>query len=437
MIAIAFEKGSHRFEWDHKRADGEVFPVEVLLTAVHEGEKTILHVVWRDITERKRLEQDLRHAQKMEAIGKLAGGVAHDFNNILVAILGYAELLDQELAGQSAARQQVREIRRAADRAAELTAQLLAFSRKQVLQPEVVDLNAAVRELGGMLKRLIGEHIEIVFDYCEGQLCVKVDPGQVEQVVLNIAANARDAMAEGGTLTLRTGGVRVVESDGLDLPAGDYASLRIADTGVGMSAEAATRAFDPFFTTKGRGRGTGLGLASVYGVVKQSGGDVRISSEVDQGTAVELLLPRTDEAPAAVSHPADKHAPARRGEGTILVAEDEPVVAELVQELLNRQGYRVRRACNGREALELARAEGFEFDLLLTDVIMPGMSGPELVRQLTRERPELPVLFLSGYTDDALSDHGFRMEEVDLLRKPFAPDELLARVERALGGRTE
>jgi PAS domain S-box-containing protein len=433
MMAIAFEWGSHRFEWDHRRADGEVFPVEVLLTAVPEGDKFILHVVWRDITDRKRLEEELRHAQKMEAIGQLAGGIAHDFNNLLVVIVGYADLLAARAEERPELQQHLREIHRAADRATTLTAQLLAFSRKQVLKPEVIDLNVVLAELGQMLRRLIGEHIRVAFQCRDGSVFVKADPGQIEQVILNIATNSRDAMPEGGTLTIGTSRVRLDETDSLGLPPGDYAALRITDTGVGMSAEAAMRAFDPFFTTKERGRGTGLGLASVYGIVKQSGGDVRISSRVNAGTTVEVLLPWTDEHPALDARSAPPRAARHHGEGTVLVAEDEPAVAGLIRRVLLQQGYRVREACNGAEALKLAEKERFRFDLLLTDVVMPVMSGPELVRRLRETRPDLPVLFMSGYTDDALAEHGFKMEDVDLLRKPFSPAQLVARVREFLG----
>lgn len=436
MIATAFEKGSHRFEWDHRRADGEVFPVEVLLTAVPEGERFLLHVVWRDITERKRLEKELRHAQKMEAIGKLAGGIAHDFNNILVALIGYADLLALQLEQGSEARQYVDEIQRAAERAAELTSRLLAFSRKQDLAPEVIDLNDALRNLDTMLRRLIGEDIRIVLEGSTEPLFVKVDPGQVEQVVLNIAANARDAMPDGGTLTLQLARVGVGAIGGIELGEGGYTSIRITDTGVGMSSEAASRAFDPFFTTKERGRGTGLGLASVYGIVKQSGGDVRISSRVGVGTTVEVFLPLTDERPPPTSTApprAPSEEPHARFDETVLVVEDDTAVAGLIRNVLVRKGYKVLEARNGLEALQLAVDETLRLDLLVTDVVMPVMSGPELVARLGKKRPTLAVLFVSGYTDDALAEHGFQPADVDLLRKPFTAGQLAERVRERLG----
>jgi PAS domain S-box-containing protein len=425
MIAIAFEQGSHRFEWQHRRADGEVFPVEVLLTAVPQDGRSILHVVWRDITERKRLEQELRHAQKMEAVGKLAGGIAHDFNNLLVAIIGYAGLLREKLEGQPELQQQAEEIHRAADRAATLTAQLLAFSRKQDLMPEVIDLDAVVRDLQLILQRLLGEQIEVVREPNGGPVFVKADLAQVEQVVLNIAGNARDAMPDGGTLTIGTRRV------------GRNAVLSIADTGAGMDEATVARAFDPFFTTKERGRGTGLGLASVYGIVKQSGGDVRIHSRPGEGTRVEVLLPCTGERPPQPAAPPEPAPQPTETEGSILVAEDEPIVAGLVRAVLSQVGYSVTLAANGAEALELAESEPGGFDLLLTDVIMPTMSGPELVRRLHERRPELRVLFMSGYTEDVLVEHGFRIEEVDMLRKPFSREQLLSRVRQLLESRPD
>lgn len=432
IMAEAFEQGSRRFEWTHRRANGELFPVEVLLTAVSEGERQLLHVVWRDITERKRLENELRHAQKMEAIGKLAGGIAHDFNNILVALIGYADLVALKLEDGSEAKRYVGEIQRAAERAAALTSQLLAFSRKQDLAPEVIDLNVNLRSLDTMLQRLIGEDIQVVLELREEPLFLKVDPGQVEQVVLNIAANSRDAMPEGGTLTLRTDQVDAGAIGGAELLPGEYVSLQITDTGVGMAPEVASRAFDPFFTTKDRGRGTGLGLASVYGIVKQSGGEVRIISEVGEGTSVEVFLPLTSErAPVEEPRPrkpAASSAPRERFEETVLLVEDDRAVAGLVRNVLLREGYRVLEAQNGAEALQLVGNTGLRLDLLLTDVVMPVMSGPELVARLAEKRPELPVLFVSGYTDDALAEHGFRIGEVELLRKPFSPRLLTERV---------
>ncbi len=428
MMALSFARGSHRFEWNHQRADGEVFPVEVLLTSVPLANRNVLHVVWREITERKRLEEELRHAQKMEAVGKLAGGIAHDFNNILVAIMGYADIIKEEVADRPELVEDAGEIIRASERAAKLTAQLLAFSRKQDLKPEVVDLDILVSNLTGMIRRLIGEDIEMVLDSADVPLPVKVDPGQLEQVILNVAANARDAMADGGTLTIRTTRGAKLGTKGVDLPAGRYVSLKFTDTGSGMGSEVIARAFEPFFTTKERGRGTGLGLSSVYGIVKQSGGDVRIVSHEGHGTTLEILLPESTEQISGTLTPEAESQAGTPGNELILVVEDDTAAGRLITRTLEREGYRVIVAQHGDEALALAEQNGWSFDMVLTDVIMPIMNGPVLVARLRRNLPDLPALFMSGYTDDVLERQGFSIEDVDLLRKPFSPDRLLSRV---------
>jgi len=422
MMAMAFERGSHRFEWDHLRADGEVFPVEVLLTAVPREGGHALHTVWRDITDRKRLENELRHAHKMEAVGQLAGGIAHDFNNQLVGILGYAELLASELEDRPDLLEYVLEIDRAGTRAASLVRQLLVFSHKEVSQPVVVDLDATVGGLMGMLRRLIGEDVELVLKGSHQQLLVKIDPGEVEQIVLNLAVNARDAMPQGGTLTLALS--RCAEEPG------EIARLEITDTGVGMNPETQARAFDPFFSTKGLGRGTGLGLSTVYGLVTQAGGEITARSELGRGATFEIVLPlageRLDEVPAP-SAPTGE--PPRR-EGHILVVEDEPIVARLTREVLGAAGYRISERRNGKEALELLRRQ--EFDLVLSDVIMSEMSGPEMVKELQASGRSQRVLFMSGYMDDRLVAHGFDPESVPVLRKPFTASDLLESVRVAL-----
>ncbi len=436
MMALAFARGSHRFEWNHQRADGEVFPVEVLLTSVPLRNRNVLHVVWREITERKRLEEELRHAQKMEAVGKLAGGIAHDFNNILVAIMGYADIIREEVAGQPELVEDAGEIIRASEKAAKLTSQLLAFSRKQDLKPEVVDLDILVANLTGMIRRLIGEDIEMVLDSAGVPLPVKVDPGQLEQVILNVVANARDAMADGGTLTIRTTRGAKLGTNGVDLPAGRYISLKFTDTGSGMDSEVIARAFEPFFTTKERGRGTGLGLSSVYGIVKQSGGDVRIVSHEGHGTTLEILLPESTEPLSGPLTPETESHAGTPGNELILVVEDDTSAGRLITRTLEREGYRVLVAQHGDEALALAEQNGWSFDMVLTDVIMPIMNGPVLVARLRRNMPDLPALFMSGYTDDVLERQGFSIEDVDLLRKPFSPDRLLSRVRTFLRRRT-
>jgi nitrogen-specific signal transduction histidine kinase/ActR/RegA family two-component response regulator len=405
-----------------------VFPVEVLLTSVPLAGRDVLHVTWREISERKRLEEELRHAQKMEAVGKLAGGIAHDFNNLLVAIMGYAELIKSGVADQPLLVEDAEEIIRASEKAATLTAQLLAFSRKQDLKPEIIDLELVVERLTGMIRRLIGEDIEMVLDSAGVPLPVKVDPGQLEQVILNVVSNARDAMPDGGTLTIRTTrGIKPV-SGGVDLPSGRYVSLRFTDTGSGMDSEVIARAFEPFFTTKERGRGTGLGLASVYGIVKQSGGDVRIVSHKGHGTTLEILLPEST-APLSDVPEAEPDLPHESAGGErILVVEDDLAAGRLITRTLEKEGYQVAIAHSGAEALALAEKSDWSFDMVLTDVIMPVMNGPELVARLRRKQPRLDALFMSGYTDDVLARQGFSLEDVDLIRKPFSPDRLTGRV---------
>ena len=435
MITQAFEKGSHRFEWDHRRADGEVFPVEVLLTVVPQGERMILHCVWRDITERKELEHQLRQSQKMEAIGQLAGGIAHDFNNLLVAILGNAELLEGELDGQEDLQEFAEQIHEAADRAAALTRQLLAFSRKQILQPKVFDLNAAVEDLRAFLSRLIGENLRLVTRLHGNEVKVKVDPGKLDQVVVNLVTNARDAMPEGGEILIETVELTIgKEGDEvtLDLPPGRYARLTVRDTGTGMSEETVKKAFDPFFTTKDVGAGTGLGLSTAYGIVKQSRGDMSLRSEVGRGTEIQVFLPVVEEQiDRAVSRREEGDVPVGDGE-TILVVEDEPAVSTLVARVLSQHGYRILMAENGREALERYREHDGEVDLLLTDVVMPELGGPELVEALHAAGAEPRVIFASGYLDGARA----RLESLDpdavILKKPFSPGTLLRRVREML-----
>ncbi len=428
MMAIAFAEGSHRFEWMHQRADGEVFPVEVLLTSVPAGDTILLHTVWREITERKRLEKALRHAQKMEAVGKLAGGIAHDFNNILLTILGYAGLLKTRLIDRPALVWDADEILKAGERAVKLTEQLLAFSRKQDLQPVVLDLTALVTRLTGVIGRLIGEDVEVVVQCAEGPLPIKVDPGQLEQVVLNVVANARDAMARGGVLTIRTarpvGASPVTGSQ----PGDRCIALTFSDTGSGMSSEVVARAFEPFFTTKERGRGTGLGLASVYGIVKQSGGDVRLQSREGHGTTVEILFPESPEAVQPSDHAPTGPEPTRSRGERVLVVEDDAAAARLILRTLEHEGYRAVVARSGREALQLAERLDWNCDMILSDVIMPGMSGPELVLELRAKMPEVSVLYMSGYTDDVLARHGIAAADAELIRKPFTPEQLVRRV---------
>ena len=435
MISIAFEQGSHRFEWDHKRGDGEVFPVEVLLTAVEEPGRQTLHVVWRDITERKRLEEELRQALKMEAIGKLTGGIAHDFNNLLVAVLGHADLLREMLTDWPQATDHVNEISDAGNRAADLVRQLLAFGRRQQLLPSALDLNGLTRDLLRLIERLIGEDVTLVLDLTADPIPIKADNSQLSQVLLNLAANSRDAMPDGGQLTIETRRVdahRARKRLGQELPEGEYAALSVTDTGCGMDSATADRAFDPFFTTKATGEGSGMGLATVYGIVKQSGGVIGLRSAVGHGTRVEILLPLTTDPIPARAPRLDSSSDLDRGNELILVVEDEEVVAKLILRALESRGYRVLTCETGVEGLEAYLEQHDEIDLVLTDVIMPRMSGPRLVAELRKREYEPRVLFMSGYTDESLDGLHEMGEEVEVVEKPFDGSTIAHRVRQAL-----
>jgi signal transduction histidine kinase/ActR/RegA family two-component response regulator len=377
---------------------------------------------------RAALEDQLRQSQKMEAIGRLAGGLAHDFNNLLTAILGHVSLALRGRDDPARLRRRLLEIERASERASGLTQQLLAFSRKQVLQPRVVDLNASVRDMEGLLRQLIGKDVELAVDLAAGPLAVYADPTQLQQVVMNLAVNARDAMPLGGRLSIRTGELAASEARGPDVREGRLVSLVVSDTGVGMDAETRQHAFEPFFTTKAPGRGTGLGLATVYGIVTQSGGTVSVDTEPGQGATFRILLPAADQ-PAAASPPAPTRVPG--GRETILLVEDEDLLRTMTVEVLAELGYTVLEAESGRAALRRS-AEASTIHLVLSDVVMPEMGGREAWLHVSREHPEARVLFMSGYTDDAVVRHGVREADVSLLNKPFTPDELARRVRDVL-----
>lgn len=387
-----------------------------------------------DVTERQRLHAQLLQSQKMEAIGRLAGGIAHDFNNLLTVIFGYSELLLAALAEDDPRREDLGEIRRAAASAAALTRQLLAFSRRQILQPVVLDLNATILNLEGMLQRLIGEDVPIELRLGPGLGCVHADPTQIEQVIMNLAANARDAMPNGGNLTIETSDVALSEADirarGWGSP-GAYVRLRISDTGEGMTPDVRARVFEPFFTTKEMGKGTGLGLSTVYGIVKQSGGFIAVESAPGQGTAFLIDFPLVEQCVADIANPQMAET-ATRGAETVLLVEDDEHVRDLTRRALERHGYRVLTASNADEALGLAMKHRDSIRLLLTDVVMPGLSGSELADRLLSNCPGLKVLYTSGYTEDAIVHHGVLRKGVSFLPKPFAPDTLTREVRRVL-----
>jgi signal transduction histidine kinase/ActR/RegA family two-component response regulator len=386
----------------------------------------------REIAERRQAEERLRQSQKMEAVGRLAGGVAHDFNNLLTVIDGYCELSMAKLDRPQVLRKSLGEIQKASLRAGALTRQLLAFSRKQVLQPRVLHLNEVVLGMATMLRRLIGEDIELSTNFDASLGRVRADPGQIEQVIMNMAVNARDAMPRGGKLTISTTNVGIDQKSQFrnrTLEPGSYAMLAISDNGVGMSEQVRGHLFEPFFTTKGVGKGTGLGLATCYGIICQSGGDIRVYSEPNSGTTFKIYLPRTDAAPEAAVILEPEVLP--KGSESILVVEDERAVRELAVIILRERGYQVREACNAIEALELIKKSG-AFDLVLTDVIMPQMSGKELCDQIKSRDPAARILLMSGYTDDALAHHGVLDEGLSFLEKPFSPSRLARKVREVL-----
>jgi two-component system, cell cycle sensor histidine kinase and response regulator CckA len=389
-----------------------------------------------DISERKRSElalreseEQLRQAQKMEAIGRLAGGVAHDFNNLLTAIGGYSSLALLELALDDPRREYLEEIQRAGERGASLTKQLLASGRKQVLSPKLLDLNALVDDLTSLLRRVIGEDVELDWRRASAPAVVFADAGQLEQIIINLAVNARDAMPEGGILSLASSSM-LLEAGDASAPEGRYVRLRVSDTGHGMDEETMARMFEPFFTTKDPGKGTGLGLSTVYGIVQQLSGAIRARSAPGRGTRFEIYLPERERG-ALSEHPESSAVPASGGTETVLLVEDESQVRKLVYEVLQSRGYRVLAAKDALEAIPLEEDFPGRIELLITDLVMPGMSGRELAQHLSATRPETKVLFISGYTDDALLRHGATTPGTGFLQKPFALEDLLLRV-RAL-----
>jgi len=387
----------------------------------------------RDVTERRSLERQLLQAQKMEAVGRLAGGIAHDFNNILTAIFGYADLLTEEFPAGSPARQDLEEIRKAATRASALTRQLLAFSRQQVLAPMVLSVNDLVDDVDKMLRRLVGEDVELRLNLARDAGNVRADSGQLQQVIMNLVVNARDAMPTGGKLVIETADAELTEQYAEMHQAvipGRYVMLAVSDTGVGMDAQTKARIFEPFFTTKEKGKGTGLGLSTVYGIVKQSGGYVWVYSEPGHGTTFKLYLPRVDA-------PAEPQAPPREtatltGTETILLAEDDEILRPLTKGLLTKLGYTVLDAKSAEQALAVAGARQGPIHLLVADVVMPGASGRELARRLAQSRPETRVLYVSGYTDDAIVHHGMLDPGLKFLQKPFTPAALARKVREVL-----
>ena len=412
-------------------AEGDPAILDFSITVVDVGTDRLVLAIGHDRTQERSLESQLRHSQRMEAVGRLAGGIAHDFNNLLTAILGYAQLASADLAPADPRAAEIAEITRAAERASDLTRQLLAFSRRQVVSPRVFPVNELVATLERMLARLIGEDIRLVIELDETAGNVRADVGQMEQVLVNLAVNARDAMPSGGDLMIRTSAQRFRTARGR-LPAGRYVRVEVRDTGTGMTPDVRSRVFEPFFTTKAAGKGTGLGLATVYGIVEQHNGFIDVDSEPARGTRFTILLPSVSAEPAPL--PSREGGSAAEGSETILLVEDDDAVRHLSRRFLERRGYRVIEASSPLQALAIVDDLREDVDLLLTDVIMPGMSGRELADRL-RELHGLPVLFVSGYTDDAIIHTGVLEAGTHFLAKPFTAEQLATRVREILDDR--
>jgi PAS domain S-box-containing protein len=439
-----FEKGvGPRVEYRFQRKDGDWRVLESTRSPVRNdrGEIEKVIIVSRDITERKQAEEllrrrdeQLRHSQKMEAVGRLSGGIAHDFNNLLGVIIGYSESIEHRVAANDPLRKSAEEIRKAGERAASLTHQLLAFSRQQVLQPQILDLNALVNDMGKMLTRLIGMHIELTTNLATELGQVKAEQSQIEQVIVNLVVNARDAMPEGGQLLIETSNLDVNEnlaSSLTFLQPGPYVLLTVTDTGIGMDANTRRHIFEPFFTTKGPGKGTGLGLATVYGVAKQSGGGVTVESEPGKGSTFKIFLPQTQESAVAPS-PDETIAKGSMGTGTILLAEDEEALLKLTAERLTECGYTVLPARDGIHALEIARSFNEPIHLLLTDIMMPRMGGLSLARSMSELRPGIRVVFMTGHAERESSYREAIRSGAESIQKPFSHEKLIRLVRQML-----
>jgi PAS domain S-box-containing protein len=418
------------------RKDGSLVDISILAAPLlgADGEPRGSMAIVADISDRKRMEQQLLQAQKMEGIGRLAGGVAHDFNNLLTAMIGFMEMAQTQVRQDATAAGWLQQARVAAERAADLTGQLLAFARKQVIEPRVLDLNELIRDVNRLLERLLGEDIEIATRLVSNLGHVKADPTQIEQVLINLAVNARDAMPRGGKLIIETQNIRLGAEDVRRydfLTPGDYALIAVSDNGAGIPRDVLPHVFEPFFTTKEQGKGTGLGLATCYGIVKQSGGHIWVYSEEGIGTTFKVCLPCVADAATNAEEPQDPDA-GRAGGETILLVEDEELVRSVAAHALRSKGYAVLEAANGPDALALIEREGVRMDLLVTDVVMPRMSGPDLAARLEDRLPGLKVLYTSGYTGAAIVEHGVLHEGLSFLQKPFTPSSLAAKVREVL-----
>jgi len=429
------------FETRFRRKDGATFPVEVSVSATNWAGQQLVFCICRDISERKRaeeenkkLEQQLVQAQKLEAVGRLAGGVAHDFNNMLGVILGHAEIALKETGPADPRYEDLQEILKAADRSAALTRQLLAFARKQTVSPRVLDLNETVASMLKMLRRLIGEDIELLWSPGHDLWPVKIDPSQIDQMLANLAVNARDAIGGVGRVTIATANATLTREsyrDGQTIPPGDYVVLTVSDTGTGMAEDVLDHIFEPFYTTKEVGKGTGLGLSTVFGIVKQNNGFVEVRSAADTGTIFQIYLPKCSTGTVELDGGMESSKPPR-GDETVLIVEDEPAILKLGATILERQGYNVLTAATPAQAIQTVAEQGDAIQLLITDVVMPEMNGRDLVRRVREVKPDLKCLYISGYTADAIAHHGVLEEGVRFLQKPFSILELATRVRQVL-----
>ena len=433
MMRMAFEKGSHFFEWTHRRADGTDFPATVLLSRLDSGGQQLLQATVRDMTEQRRLQDQFRQAQKMEAIGRLAGGVAHDFNNQLMGIMGYAELCREQIGPGHPIGEWIDEITRIVQRSAEITRQLLTFARKQTSDPKITNLNDVVADILKLLRRLIGEGVRL--DWLPGAdlRAVRVDSAQVDQILANLCLNARDAISDSGAITLETGNI-VIDSDDCvkyaDACPGAYVFLSVSDNGIGMSLETQSHIFEPFFTTKGVGKGTGLGLSAVYGIVKQNSGFIDVNSTLGKGTSIKICLPQVEAEAAKETATGAEETPKGHGE-TILLVEDDKTLRATCRLLLESLSYKVLSPETPEAAVKLFTQNPGAIHLVLTDVVMPGMDGRQLADRVSEVKPDAKVLFMSGYTADVIADHGVLKLNTAFIAKPFTRDNLARKV-RAL-----
>ncbi|MBW2711866.1 MAG: response regulator, partial [Deltaproteobacteria bacterium] len=413
--------------------NGDKIPILRTVSRFMLGKREYLLESFIDLADRKKLETQLQQAQKMEAIGTLAGGVAHDFNNLLASILGNSELALAKIDLDDPLHEEIEEIKNAGQRAAALTRQLLIFSRKQIIQPRILNLNEIISDIKKMLVRMIEEHIELKMNYAPDLQSVNIDPTQIEQVVFNLAANARDAMPSGGTLTIETENLELNEKHFqrplIDKEPGPYIKLSIRDNGVGMDEETQTHIFEPFFTTKEIGKGTGLGMSTVYGIVKQNGGFIQVDSEKGRGTTFEIYLPAVEGSTEPKTMPSHEVSP---GSESVLVVEDDHSLRKLVCNILEKYGYQVQEAPNGEEALKVIAENEKPIHLLVTDVIMPGMGGRMLAERLQSQQPDIKVLFMSGYMDQTISHQDLSAAELNFIEKPFSPQKLANKIREIL-----